>query len=145
MTKRLPLFAAALAAIALSCQTAKASDLTELLPSTPIDGVAIGVGIAATVGYFALDHWRWKWENVNGFSSIGAVTATTFGCIAVSPMVGTVVLNRPLTQREAGVLFGSCIIPFVGGWLVNKAYEAHSEWDPAYTPPHEKKKKHAKM
>ena len=45
-------------------------------------------------------------------------------------MVGTVVLNRPLTQREGHILIGSCIIPLVGGWLVNEAYNAHPDWDP---------------
>ena len=61
---------------------------------------------------------------------------TTIGCAALSPMVATVLLDRPLTQREAGVLVGSCVIPIIGGWLVNAAYDAHPDWDPAYRPPH---------
>jgi hypothetical protein len=60
-------------------------------------------------------------------------------------MVATVVLGRPLTQREAHVMIGSCVVPIVGGWLVNEAYEAHPEWEPAAAPaaktPHGKKKK----
>ena len=32
-------------------------------------------------------------------------------------------------MREAHVLVGSCVIPIVGGWLVNEAYDAHPEWD----------------
>ena len=40
-------------------------------------------------------------------------------------MVGTLVLNRPLTYREAHTLIGSCVIPIVGGWLVDQAYRNH--------------------
>ncbi len=46
---------------------------------------------------------------------------TTIGCMAVAPIVGTVVLNRPLTLREGQVLAGSCVVPIIGGWLVNAA------------------------
>ncbi len=42
--------------------------------------------------------------------------------MATAPMVATVALNRPLKYREAHILIGSCLIPFVGGWLVNEAY-----------------------
>ena len=54
------------------------------------------------------------------------------GCAALSPMVATVVLNRPLTFREAHYLIASCVLPIVGGWLVNQAYDAHPEWEPGY-------------
>ena len=75
---------------------------------------------------------------------MGRLGLTTIGCAAVSPMVATVVLNRPLTMREGHVLIGSCMIPIVGGWLVNEAYDAHPEWEPAGTAKHWKKKRHAK-
>ena len=45
-------------------------------------------------------------------------------------MVGTVVLNRPLTYREAHILIADCVIPFVGGWLVNEAYNSGALWAP---------------
>jgi hypothetical protein len=31
------------------------------------------------------------------------------------------VLNWPLTYREAHILIGGCVIPIVGGWLVDWA------------------------
>jgi hypothetical protein len=40
------------------------------------------------------------------------------------------VLNRPLTYREAHILIGGCVIPIVGGWLVDQAYENHILWAP---------------
>ena len=60
-------------------------------------------------------------------------------------MVATVVMHRPLTQREGHVLIGSCVVPIIGGLLVNAAYDAHPGWDPAPAPEkHWRKKRHAK-
>jgi hypothetical protein len=143
MFKKISLFAAVVAAFAFTCQAAEAGDKHP--DNKKLAGVAIGVGAAAGAGYWALGNWKSKWENVNGITSAGAWALTTVGCMAVSPMVATVVLDRPLTMREAHVLFGSCVIPLIGGWLVEQAYDAHPEWDPAYKPPRAKKAKHAKM
>jgi hypothetical protein len=67
------------------------------------------------------------------------------GCAAISPMVATAVLKRPLTYREAHILIGSCVIPVVGGWLVNEAYNAHALWAPDEKPEPKKRHKQAKM
>ncbi len=109
--------------------------------------VALGVGAAAVATGFAINDWKWKWDNGSGLTSLAAWGATTIGCAAVSPMVATVVLKRPLTNREAGVLLGSCVVPIVGGWLVNEAYDAHPEWEPGVkkTWHHKKKYKKSKM
>jgi hypothetical protein len=106
------------------------------------------VGAGATAAYFAINDWNWKWDSGrSGLTSAGAIAATTIGCAAVSPMVATAVLNRPLSYREAHVLVASCIIPFVGGWLVNEAYEHHIMWapdEPAAAPNKKHWKRHAK-
>ena len=65
--------------------------------------------------------------------------------MAVSPMVATMVVNRPLTMREAHVLVASCVLPIVGGWLVNEAYDAHPEWEAGAVPVvKHHRKRHAK-
>jgi hypothetical protein len=56
-------------------------------------------------------------------------------------MVAIMVLNLPLTTREGHVVFTNCLLPFVGGWLVNAAYDAHLEWEPRKPMKHHKKKK----
>ena len=89
-------------------------------------GLAIGKALAARLGDATL-----------------RLPATLMAFGAVSPMLATVLLKRPLTNREAGVLFGSCVIPIVGGWLVNEAYNANPHWEPGYVPvkvAHKKKK-----
>ena len=40
------------------------------------------------------------------------------------PFVATVLLNRPLTPREMYTGVGDCIVPFIGGWLVDKVLTA---------------------
>ena len=67
--------------------------------------------------------------------------------MAVSPIVATVpwsIARRAM--REAHVLVASCVLPIVGGWLVNEAYNAHPEWEAGSAPPVVKhhRKHHAK-
>jgi hypothetical protein len=55
------------------------------------------------------------------------------------------VLNRPLKYREAHILVGSCVIPIIGGWLVNEAYNNGILWAPDEEPVRKKsRKRHAK-
>jgi hypothetical protein len=98
---------------------------------------SIAVGAASTVAFFSITNWRWRsWNtNLNNGLTVGAAyAATTVGCMAVAPIVGTVVVNRPLTPREAHVMMGGCVIPFVGGWLVDQAYEANPQWEAPVRP-----------
>lgn len=135
MTRKLAIFAAAIAALAFTAQAADAGGRRHV--DGRIKAVAIGVGAASTAAFFALNDWNWKWDSArHGITGLGAWGVTTIGCAAVSPMVATVVLDRPLSNREAGVLIGSCVVPIIGGWLVNEAYNAHPEWEPA--PPAQK-------
>lgn len=112
---RIAIFAAAIAAVAFTCHSANAGSAKPVDPR--ITGVSWVVGGAATAASLA-----------SGASSSaaqwGAVGISTFGCAVVSPMIATVVLNRPLSYREAHILIGGCIIPIVGGWLVNEGYNA---------------------
>ena len=107
----------------------------------------IGVGAASTALYFGINDWNWKWDSARaGITQMGAIAGTTLGCVAVSPMVATVVLDRPLKYREAHELIAGCIIPFVGSWLVEQAYDHHILWAPDEEPAAPKKawKKHAR-
>lgn len=133
MNRMFAVFAAAAMAVALSVQSADAQGPRHR-PDPRLTGVSIGVGAAATAGYFAINDWKWHWSNSSGLTPLAAWGMLTVGCAAVSPMVGTVVLDRPLTNREAGVLIASCVVPIVGGLLVNAAYDSHPEWETQAAP-----------
>ncbi|MFA6267881.1 MAG: hypothetical protein WC670_19460 [Pseudolabrys sp.] len=141
MRRTVALAAALIAAVTFTLQTAEAGGRHHIDKRLKV--VALGAGAASTAGYFWINDWHWKWQNGRALTSLGAIAATTMGCAAISPMVGTVVLNRPLTQREGHVLIGSCIVPIIGGYLVNAAYDAHPDWDPqpVVAKKHWKKKK----
>ncbi|HEX5506995.1 MAG TPA: hypothetical protein VFX37_00665 [Pseudolabrys sp.] len=138
INRKFAILAAAALALAFSMQNADAqgrhrpaavrySDHSE----KKLAAVSLGVGAAATVGTLAINDWHLHhWRNSSGLTEAGAFVLTTVGCIALSPIVATIVLDRPLTQREAGELAGSCIIPIIGGWIVGTMYDAHPEWDP---------------
>ena len=141
--RRLAIFAAIVAAFTFASQGAQAHGPRHINKKLKV--VAIGVGAASTATYFAINDWRWRdWNNSSGLTRLGAWGATTLGCAAVSPIVGTIVLNRALTMREAHVLVGSCVVPIVGGLLVNAVWEAHPEWEPGKPMHHGKKMRHHK-
>lgn len=123
MNRKLALFAAMIAVFAFTSQAADAHGRKHV--SKRLTAVSIGVGAASTAAYFGINDWRTNgWNNSSGLTQWGAWGITTLGCAAVSPIVATMVLNRPLRYREAHILVGSCVVPIIGGWLVNEAYNA---------------------
>jgi hypothetical protein len=126
MNKKVAVFAAAIAALALMCQGASAQSAKPIDPR--VSAASFWNGAAWTGVYFAID------AKHTGVGTGAAWGLTTMGCMAVSPMVATVVLNRPLKFREAHILIGSCLVPIIGGWLVNEAYNAHILWAPDEQP-----------
>jgi len=145
MYRKVAFVVAALAALAVSYGPANAGgrhkDAKAALTATEI-----GVGAASTAAYFAINDWHWKWDSARaGITQAGAIAGTTIGCAAVSPMVATVLLKRPLRYREAHMLIAGCVIPVIGSWLVEQAYDNHILWAPDEEPVKAKKKwkKHA--
>jgi len=113
----------------LLCQSAEARVLKRNQDDPRLFWSGLAVGAGMTAGYFALRDWRWKDPRNPKVSSGGAVVLTTVGCMALAPIVGTVVVQRELTMREAYVMTADCVVPFVGGWLMGQAFDAHPEWD----------------
>jgi hypothetical protein len=133
MYRKFGFFAAALAAFLLTVQVAEARERKRVDPALNV--VSTGVGLGWTAVLYGLNEWRWRWNSdVAGISRTGAVIGTTIGCAATSTIVATMVLNRPLKYREAHILVGSCVVPIIGGWLVNEAYNNGWFWAPDEKP-----------
>jgi hypothetical protein len=96
-----------------------------------LTAVSMGVGAASTVASLAATRHHQGHFGNGVFISAWAVTSGL--CAVVYPMVGTVVLNRPLTPREAYVGMADCVVPFVGGWLVDAALP-HDAWTDGLPP-----------
>jgi len=147
MNRTFAVLVAAVAAFVLTCQGADAHWRKHHTDKRLV-AVSIGVGAASTAGFFAINNWDFDHWNAASLTQGGAYAVTTIGCMAVSPIVATAVVNRPLTMREGHVLIASCVLPIIGGWLVNQAYDAHPEWEAASAPAPAAKhhrKRHAKM
>jgi hypothetical protein len=148
MNRKVAFALAAVAALALSYGPANAGGRhKDKNTKAVMTATEIGVGAAATAGYFAFNNWNWKWDSSRaGITSIGAMVGTTIGCAALSPFVASAALERPLTYREAHILIGACVIPVIGGWLVDEAYRHHVLWAPDEAPagPKKKWKRHAR-
>ena len=89
---------------------------------------ATGAGVASTVAYWSLLDWKWSGHSSSYRWGVwGGVTA---GCMVLSPMLAAAfVPERHLTTREVFVLQGGCLIPVVGGWLVNAMFDANPHWE----------------
>lgn len=137
MKRHIGLLIAAVAALAFTCQSADAHWRYKKVSKT-VTGVAVGAGVASAVTYGSLVHW--KWNDVSSATRWGYWGAVTGGCIIISPIVAAALKKSPLTNREVGVLIGSCVVPIVGGWLVNAAYDANPQWEPRVAKSAKRKK-----
>jgi len=58
---------------------------------------------------------------------------TTVGCMALSPIIGGLLVSanerRELRSSEAMGMLADCVVPIIGGWIVQAAYDAHPEWN----------------
>jgi hypothetical protein len=120
------LLAVAVMAVTLQSQAARAEDhnlFTFLFghQDPRLTGTGIALGLGSDAASYALVH-------KHGFpphriASPGfAFGLTSFGCAVVFPIIATLVVNRPLTPREADSGIADCVIPFIGGWLVEAAW-----------------------
>jgi hypothetical protein len=121
MNRKFVVLLAALAAFVLAASAADAGQRKPIDPT--IDATNFWVGAAWTGAAIAMSK-----------PVAPIVVGTTVGCMATAPMVATVVLNRPLKYREAHILIGSCLIPVIGAWLVDEAYNEGWLWAPDEKP-----------
>jgi hypothetical protein len=116
------------ATLMLTCQPAEAF-LRHRKVDPRVAEVSLGTGLAATLAYWSALDWSWNKRSSN--YKWGVWGATTAGCMVLSPMLAAAfVRERELTFREVWVMEGSCIIPIIGGMLVNAALDANPSWDP---------------
>jgi hypothetical protein len=99
-------------------------------PRLTVVGIGVGAGTGVASYVMTKKHGNPPVRHVSYGTAYGV---TTFGCMVVYPMVATVVLNRPLTPREAYVGMADCVVPIIGGWLVDAALP-HDAWTDGLPP-----------
>jgi hypothetical protein len=91
-----------------------------------LTATGIGLGAASTGASYALTH-KHGVPAMRTASPGFAFAVTSFGCAVLYPIVGTIVMHRALTPREAYTGIAGCVIPFVGAWIVDQALP-HTAW-----------------
>lgn len=91
-----------------------------------LTGTGIAIGLVGDGAAYALVHKHGV--PATRLASPGfAFAVTSYGCAVVYPIVATAVVHRALTPREAYTGIANCVIPFVGGWIVDAALP-HTAW-----------------
>jgi hypothetical protein len=130
-------------AIGLQSQAVRAEDSNPINPildflfghqDPRLTGAGIGIGIASTGASYAMTHKHGVPPTRIASPGV-AFAVTSFGCAVVYPIIGTILVHRELTPREAYTGIAGCVIPFVGAWLVDQALP-HTAWydGPDYRP-----------
>jgi hypothetical protein len=131
--KSLSVVAVAVAAMALLGQSAQAGDDFRFFPGDQrLVLPSVAVGVATTGAYFAI-------RNHGGggphrFTQLSAWGLSTVGCMSLTPIVSGIVVQREMTRREVHVMMANCVVPFVGGWLMNSYFNHHPERDSVPPP-----------
>lgn len=147
MFRKLVGAAALIMAIGLPTQAARAQDnpILDFLfghQDPRLTGVGIGIGAASTGASYAMTHKHGV--PATRFASPGVTFAvTSFGCAVLYPIIGTIVLQRALTPREAYTGIAGCVIPFVGSWIVDQTLPHTAWYDGTPEPPVRRRYHHA--
>ena len=137
--KRLAIVAAAVAALAFSGTAAQAhKHHKHHKRHKQVETIQVVNGLVAQGIAWAI----YDGSRHTSSAAWGAYGAGVAGCVVLSPIVTTAIINRPLTMREAWVGGGNCALPLVGGWIVNAAFDANG-WDRYDTGPRPMKVKRA--
>jgi hypothetical protein len=120
------------AALVLMAQSARADEGFRLFRGDPrLILPSLGVGAATTGGYFAL---RNQGGGVHRLGRAKAWGIATIGCMALTPIVSGIVVQRELTRREVHVMLADCVVPFIGGWVMNAYFDRYPERDSVPPP-----------
>lgn len=123
MKKSLSVVAMFAAAMMLMASGARADGLRLFRGDPRLVPPSLAVGAGMTGAYFAIRNH----SNPHRITSLGAYGLTTVGCMALTPIISGMVVQRELTRREVHVMMANCVVPFIGGWLMDAYFDAHPE------------------
>ena len=117
-------------------QTAARAPAAASRPSPNVEAGSNAANGGTTATYLAEAYRGGEYQGAGVSASWGL--GTTFGCMALSPIIAGALVNanehRELTSREVHVMMANCTIPFVGGWLMGKYFDSLEAKPPAPTP-----------
>lgn len=133
MRKYLIGLGALLAGLGMMAQvsTADAHLLGRRSPNVFVGQLVAGGGM--TAAYFALTYRHGHFAKFTSTRSLKWWGLTTVGCFALSPIVAGALVSanehRELRSSEVFAMLGDCVVPILGGIVMQAAFDAHPEWD----------------
>jgi hypothetical protein len=131
MKKSLSVVALIVAAMVLLAPGARAGEFHLFRGDPALIAPSVAVGAGMTGAYYAIRHEHGVAHRI---TPLGAFGLTTVGCMALTPLVSGIVVQRELTRREVHVMLANCVVPFVGGWLMDAYFDAHPDRDSVPPP-----------
>ena len=129
----LAMAAAAFGGLIAQSGKADAFILTKRSPNVLAGQLIAGGGMAAVYWTQICHH---NFQHCARFTSRHALKwygITTVGCMALSPIIGGLLVSanerRELRSSEVLGMAADCVLPFIGGWIMQAAFDAHPEWD----------------
>jgi hypothetical protein len=127
------------AALGMQSHSARAQDATTSWswiygnqdPRLTVTGWVVGGG--ASAAYWGLRRQTYTapggLTHKHVMTPLAAYAVTSVWCASAFPIIGTLVVNRPLTVREVYTGMASCVIPFIGGWMVEAAFKGQAWYE----------------
>lgn len=136
MKKTLLGLALAIAAFSgLVAQSGKAHAflLTNRSPNVVGAQIVVGAGMAAVYWTQTCHHNFHRCARFDSPKALKWYGITTVGCMALTPIVAGLLVSanerRELKSSEALGIAADCVLPIIGGWIMQAAFDAHPEWD----------------
>ena len=124
---------AALGGIVAHSSRAEAFPLTKRSPNVLAGQLVVGLGMSAVYWTRICHH---NFHHCADFTSAKALkwySITTIGCMALSPIVAGLLVSanerRELRSSEVLGMAADCVLPFIGGWIMQAALDANPQWD----------------
>jgi len=107
--------------------------LTKRSPNVLVGQLVVGAGMSAVYWTQICHH---NFHHCARFTSTKALKwygITTVGCMALSPIVAGLLVSanehRELRSSEVLGMAADCVLPFIGGWIMQAAFDANPQWD----------------
>lgn len=135
MKRLIYILALLVAIVGMQSQTVRAQEATpnwswiygRTDPRLVVTGWVVGAG--ASAAYYGLRHTKYYAGTKHTVTPLAAYALSTVACAAAFPIVGTLVVQRPLTTREVYTGMANCVVPFIGGWWVEAMYHGQAWYE----------------
>lgn len=119
----------------LVAQSGKANAflLTNRSPNVLAGQIIVGAGMSAVYWTQICSHNFHHCANFTSAKGLKWYGITTVGCMALSPIVAGLLVSynerRELRSSEVLGMAADCVLPFIGGWIMQSAFDANPQWD----------------